>query len=384
MSPTAASLDARVQMPDVFGAQTAIRVDRSSTVLPIIGERYVQVRLKAITHSSPMQTREAFNPAHDEVDQALVESLRARGQIVPVLLIEIPEALPPRYQLLDGHRRVEALRQLGAETVKAVVQRAESREADLATLTAHVRKNLSPVEWAQAIRRLRQRHQLPYDDIRQYTGLSVSHMSELVRMLDAAPEVLAQVNAQAVSIKGAVELSTLPPPQQVEAVAAITHHGLNRAESRQLAQRTRATGAPPAAVAESIAAERPRPQTRPGSAGSVATAGSLLRDGPPDFPADRRQAIMQAAGAGASADLHCLAAWLGQGMAEPLVPAQAVERAQELVATAEGRMLLGWVRATSTARAFYADGRMAEDVRNALIHAARQFGEWVAACGAVR
>jgi ParB family chromosome partitioning protein len=56
----------------------------------------------------------------EEEYRALVESIRERGQQVPVLVRPHPER-PERYQIAYGHRRVRALRELG-RTVRAVVR----------------------------------------------------------------------------------------------------------------------------------------------------------------------------------------------------------------------------------------------------------------------
>src|SRR3990172_6009095 len=107
----------QVQMPNVFN-RSALNRSTTVTARPVIGEQYAEVRVEAIVQESPIQTRQPFDPEHDEDDQALVESLRSEPQREPVQLKELEGTCPPQYALLDGHRRVAALRRVGRETVK--------------------------------------------------------------------------------------------------------------------------------------------------------------------------------------------------------------------------------------------------------------------------
>src|SRR5712691_737923 len=50
----------------------------------------------------------------------LLASLAALGQQTPIVVVGIPET-PDRYLVIDGHKRVAALEQLGRDTVEAVV-----------------------------------------------------------------------------------------------------------------------------------------------------------------------------------------------------------------------------------------------------------------------
>ena len=51
---------------------------------------------------------------HPQADARMVDSLRQFGQVFPVVVTE-------RYELIDGFKRVRALRRLGVERVKARV-----------------------------------------------------------------------------------------------------------------------------------------------------------------------------------------------------------------------------------------------------------------------
>ncbi len=215
---------------------------------PVLGEDYRSVQLAAITAASPMQTRALFAPERDEEDQALVNSLRADGQRVPVLLAEIEDAVPAQFRLLDGHRRVAALRHLGAEAVKAVIRQAGSLEGDLTTLAANVRKNLTPLEQARAIERLHATHGLSWNEIAGKTGLTRRYLLELHGLVQADPAVQLAVERGAISARAGLALKRAPRAQQPTLAALAEPHQLSGAQAGQLVERVRAGAAPESAA----------------------------------------------------------------------------------------------------------------------------------------
>ncbi len=241
----------QVQMPNVFN-RPALNRSTAVTARPVIGEQYGEVRLEAIVQDSPIQTRRPFDPEHDEDDQALVESLRSEPQREPVQLKELEATSPPRYAVLDGHRRVAALRHLGRETVKAIIKREGTLDCDLTTLTAHVRKNLTPLELAQAVQRLRDRHQLTYEAISRRVGLKVRYLKDLQAMLGAEPEVLAEVEAGHISAYVARRITTQPNDQQAALAAIASANRLSGTQTENLIRRLQVTGEEPSLAARAL------------------------------------------------------------------------------------------------------------------------------------
>jgi ParB family chromosome partitioning protein len=243
--------DERVHMPDPFAPVSAVTSAATLVTHPVLGEDYRLVPLVVAIESSPLQTRAAFDPEHDEDDHALLESLRAEGQRVPVLLVEMSET-SSGYRLLDGHRRVAALRQLGHDSVKAVIQRAESLDCDLTTLTANVRKHFSPLEQARAIERLHERHGLTWDVIAQKTGLTTRWLRELRGLLHADPALQQAVENGELSARTAVELKDAPREHHAELAGVATAHHLNSAAAAQLVSRVKTTGESPEEAANAL------------------------------------------------------------------------------------------------------------------------------------
>jgi ParB-like chromosome segregation protein Spo0J len=153
---------------------------------------------------------------------------------------------------LDGHRRVAALRQLGHDSVKAVIQRAESLDCDLTTLTANVRKHFSPLEQARAIERLHERHGLTWDVIAQKTGLTTRWLRELRGLLHADPALQQAVEHGEVSARTAIELKDAPREHQAELAAVVTAHNLNSTAAAQLVSRMKSAQETPAEAASGL------------------------------------------------------------------------------------------------------------------------------------
>jgi len=201
--------------------------------------------LDTITGESPLQVRAPFDPGHDEDDGALLESLESDGQRVPVLLVEASEGLPPTFTILDGHRRIAALRHLNRETVKAILFNRSSLECDLITLTANVRRHLTPLEQARAIARLRERHHLTVEEIAKRVGLSSRYIGELKALLETDPAIQAALERGEIKAKAALALGQAPREHQPRLAEIAATHGLSEADSRRLVARIGDAGETP-------------------------------------------------------------------------------------------------------------------------------------------
>jgi ParB family chromosome partitioning protein len=122
----------------------------------------------------------------------LVESMRERGQLVPILVRPHPER-PGRYQVAYGHRRLEAAAELGI-AVKAVVRTLSDAELVIAQGRENAeRRDLSFIERALFAARLAA---AGFDRATLNAALGV-HTAEMTRLLAVAAGVPAEV-AQAI------------------------------------------------------------------------------------------------------------------------------------------------------------------------------------------
>ena len=137
MPPTTA------RVPNIFADLKPGSAPRRSerpdpTATAVAGRQHLSVALTAVVAPSGLQTRAPFCPDGDDEDRALVESLEQDGQQVPVFLERLANQQAGEYRILDGHRRIAALRHLGKTQVEAIVVQAGTEDADLLTLTGPV------------------------------------------------------------------------------------------------------------------------------------------------------------------------------------------------------------------------------------------------------
>lgn len=89
----------------------------------------------------------------DEEMEALTASIRARGQQVPIEVIDRGEGALPRYGLISGWRRLSALRRIGADRVLAIVRQPRTAaEAYVAMVEENeIRSDISFYERARIV-----------------------------------------------------------------------------------------------------------------------------------------------------------------------------------------------------------------------------------------
>lgn len=160
------------------------------------GETIVEIE-PAIIHRSFIKDRLDDYAGPGFVD--LRESIRSSGQIVPVLVRRHPEK-PAEYQLAFGHRRVEALRQIGS-TVRAIVRELTDEDLILAQGKENTdRTDLSFIERALFALNLEEtgvRRQVIMDAL---TITSKGVLSGMISMAKALPRELIEAIGPAPSI----------------------------------------------------------------------------------------------------------------------------------------------------------------------------------------
>ena len=151
-------------------------------------------------------------PRKDRGDLAdLALSIREHGVLQP-LIVEAIEG--GRYLLLTGERRFGACRSLGLETVPCIVRAvAEQSRLALQLIENLHRKDLHPLEEAQAFKRLLDEFNLTQRDLARRLGKSVSSINETLRLLDLNPDLLAVVRTSEQASKSLLlEIAKEPDP----------------------------------------------------------------------------------------------------------------------------------------------------------------------------
>jgi ParB-like chromosome segregation protein Spo0J len=153
----------------------------------------------------------------DEQLKQFQESIKAVGQIAPIIVYEVGEKLV----LCDGWHRLEEAKKEGRTLIDAIVIPGD--EVDVLTKNIfldHLRGKTPVSQMVRAIGALYQDYGLDVDKIKEKTGLTRDYIEKLIRISTASPEVSEALDQGAIGVGVAYELSRLPLPLQQEEVLA--------------------------------------------------------------------------------------------------------------------------------------------------------------------
>ncbi len=136
---------------------------------------------------NPFQPRRAIDGA--EFDE-LVASVRRHGILQPIIVRRASSG----YEIVMGERRWRAAQAAGLTRIPAVVRAVTDREMlELALIENLRREDLSPIERANAYRRLGEEFQLTQEQIAQVVGGSRPSIANTLRLLELPAEVQAAI-----------------------------------------------------------------------------------------------------------------------------------------------------------------------------------------------
>lgn len=179
-----------------------------------------------------------FQVRMDEDMQQLVESIKERGLIHPVILRKKED---DRYEIVSGHRRKKACEIAGLQTVKAEVREMTRDEAIIMMVESNLQRSvILPSEKAfaykmrlEAIKRQGARTDLTSSPVEtklrsseiiaQSTGDSRAQVDRYIRLTELQPEILELVDEGKIGLRPAVELSYLTKKEQDMLVEAMEY-----------------------------------------------------------------------------------------------------------------------------------------------------------------
>ena len=127
---------------------------------------------------NPYQPRMEWD---EEEIASLAASIRAHGILQPIVLRKNGR----RYQLIAGERRLRASRAAGLKRIPAVVREADNRQMLALALMENVqRRDLGPIEKAEAFNRLSEEFELTQEQMAAQVGISRSAVANFLRLLD--------------------------------------------------------------------------------------------------------------------------------------------------------------------------------------------------------
>ncbi len=215
----------------------------------------VAQRLVPIERIRPgaLQPRRRF--AEAELD-ALAQSIREKGILQP-LLVRSLTAQETDFELIAGERRWRAAQRVGLHEVPIIIRQISDLEAlEIALIENLQREDLSPLEEAEAYRRLIDEFARTQASLAEALGKSRSHIANTVRLLSLPASVRSRLDEGELSAGHARALLGATDP--VALAEEIVRRGLNVRATERLVQRR--AEAPPAKRrprdADTVALER--------------------------------------------------------------------------------------------------------------------------------
>ena len=124
--------------------------------------------------------------------ERIARSIECGGQVVPCIAVADPPVKPgtgdERLVLIDGYRRVAALRRLGRDTASVECWLCDLAEALLGLLARAQNRPLLPIEEALLIRELTQGLGLPQNEVGRRCGRDGSWVTRRLQLLSALPD----------------------------------------------------------------------------------------------------------------------------------------------------------------------------------------------------
>jgi len=179
------------------------------------------------------QPRSAMDPKKLE---ELSESIRVQGLVQPIVVR--PLARAGSYELIAGERRWRATRMAGMDTIPAIVREIEDEATLALALIENIqRENLNPLEEATALKRLIDEFEMTHGQAAESVGRSRAAVSNLLRLLELAPEVRDMVDERLLDMGHARALLSLERLEQVRAANQVINLELSVRQTEALVKR---------------------------------------------------------------------------------------------------------------------------------------------------
>jgi ParB family chromosome partitioning protein len=137
------------------------------------------------------QPRKDFD---EEALESLGESIRKYGILQPIIVNKIEKrterGINYEYQIVAGERRWRAAQKIGLRQVPVIIREQSNREKlEIALIENVQRKNLNPIDKAEAFDRLREEFGLLEKEIARIAGMSREAIANSLRILSLPTEV---------------------------------------------------------------------------------------------------------------------------------------------------------------------------------------------------
>ena len=197
--------------------------------------------------------------------QELADSIKAQGVIQPIVVRPVGTPNPgetQRYEIIAGERRWRAAQLASLEQIPVIIRQIPDEAAIAVALIENIqRENLNSLEEARALDRLINEFQLTHQECADAIGRSRAAVSNLLRLLEAAPEVCEMVASHTLDMGHARALLGLTNKRkQAEVGALVAKKGLSVRDTEALVRRMQQPDGAKAADGSSTGSSDPNVQ----------------------------------------------------------------------------------------------------------------------------
>ena len=184
---------------------------------------------------------------HKETLQELADSIKQEGVLQPISVRPLAGqakayADGARYEIIAGERRWRAAQLAGLNRIPAIVRDVDDEQAAAIALIENLqREDLNPLEEARGLQRLIDEFDLTHQETATAVGKSRAAVSNLIRLLELAPDVQQLLGDGSLSMGHARALLGLSGAQSQGVVARdIVSRGLSVRQTEALVKRMQA------------------------------------------------------------------------------------------------------------------------------------------------
>ncbi len=157
--------------------------------------------------------------------QELADSIKAQGMVQPIVVRSVGDK---SYEIIAGERRWRAAQLAGLAEVPVFIREVDDQTAMAMALIENIqRDDLNPLEEAVALHRLLDEFGLTHQEIANAVGKSRTTVTNLMRLLELAPEVKALVDERKLDMGHARALLALKAGDQRKAANEVVKKGLS-------------------------------------------------------------------------------------------------------------------------------------------------------------
>lgn len=217
------------------------------------GERLIEIDVHRILPNR-YQPRQTFD---DAGLQELAASIKAQGILQPV---SVRKGQDGRYELIAGERRWRAAQLAGLKRIPALVKETTDRAlVELALVENLQRKDLNPIEAAQAYQRLVKEFHLSQEEIAKRVGKERSSVANHLRLLNLPGPIQEALRQERLTMGHAKAILSLSEAKAQWALAQrILKGGLSVREAEMRAQHTKGVAAKTHRKSREIAVQEER------------------------------------------------------------------------------------------------------------------------------